>query len=83
MGGDAIRQGDYKIMVKKVEVDVEASLGYQANGRTKPTEKKDKANISMKRFICPECNSSQVLSQGSFGETVLCSECGASMYQSN
>lgn len=70
-------------MVKRLEVDVKASLGFQANGRVKPAEKKDMANISVKEFICPECSNSIKLSQGSFGETVLCADCKVPMYQAN
>lgn len=67
--------------MKQLKVDVKASLGFQANGRVKPAEKKDLASISVKEFVCPECNASIKLSKSSFGETVLCTECKIPMYQ--
>lgn len=70
-------------MVKKFEVDVEASLGYQANGRLKPAEKKDVGKLTIKKFVCPECSHSLEMSKSSFGETVLCPECKNPMYQQN
>lgn len=71
------------MQMKKLEVDVNASLGFQANGRVRPAEKKDVANISIKEFVCPECSNSIKLSKSSFGETVLCEECKVPMYQVN
>ena len=70
-------------MVKQLEVDVEASLGYQANGRLKPVGGKDYAKLSVKEFVCPKCANTVELSKSSFGETVLCSECKEPMYQRN
>lgn len=70
-------------MTKRLEVDVKASLGFQANGRVKPAEKKDMASLLYKEFVCPECSSSIRLSSSSFGETVLCADCKIPMYQVN
>jgi len=64
-------------------VDVEKSLGYQANGRLKPADKKDYAYLSIKEFVCPECSYTLEISKGSFGETVLCPKCKNPMYQQN
>jgi len=66
-----------------LEVDVEKSLGYQANGRLKPSDKKNYAHLSVKEFVCPECSYILEMSKGSFGETVLCPECKNPMYQKN
>ncbi len=70
-------------MVKRLKVDVKASLGYQANGRLKPADKKDIARITIKEFICPECSNLIRRNKSSFGETVLCPECREPMYQRN
>jgi len=70
-------------MAKKLEVDVTASLGYQANGRFKSGDKKDYAHLAVKEFVCSKCNNSIRMSKNSFGESVLCPECSAPMYQQN
>jgi len=63
-------------MAKKLKVDVEASLGYQANGRLKPADKSEYANKDIKTYECPKCdhktNSSEIVG---FGENVLCPNC--------
>ena len=38
-----------------MKVDVEKSLGYQANGRLKK-EDVEMASLSIKKFICPNCH---------------------------
>lgn len=68
-------------MTKKFKVDVESSLGYQANGRVRPADKRDTARLTIKVFICSNCSNSIELSSKSFGEAVLCPECKKPMYQ--
>jgi len=72
-----------KKTIKKIEVDVNTSLGLQANGRLTPADKHDIARMSMKEFICPKCGATLRLNKRSFGEAVLCQECGNVMYQQN
>lgn len=67
-------------MVTKLKVDVEKSLGYQANGRVK-AEKIEKANIAMKDFWCNECQKSFKLISTEFGAKVVCPECGNKLFQ--
>jgi len=62
-------------MVKKLEVDVEASLGYQANGRLKPADKSEYANKNIRRYKCPKCDHRIELSDNEFGESMLCPDC--------
>jgi len=68
-------------LVNEQEGDIDSSLGYQANGRLRPADKKDIAKLTIKTFICPECGNSIELGSKSFGETVLCPECKNPMYQ--
>jgi len=68
-------------MTKKLEVDIDSSLGYQANGRIRPADKKDMAKLTIKKFVCPECSNSIELSTRSFGEIILCPKCKTQMYQ--
>jgi hypothetical protein len=65
-------------MTKKLEVDVEKSLGYQANGRTKK-ENVEMAKLAIKKFICPNCSHEEEAGKKVFGETRRCSKCKALM----
>jgi len=62
-------------MTKKMEVDIEKSLGYQANGRVKE-EKWETANMAIKMFICPNCHREEEATKKVFGESRVCVECG-------
>ena len=66
-------------MTKKMEVDVEASLGFQENGRLKPTKKQEYAELSVKQFVCPQCSRVIEIEKKSFGEEILCPDCGERM----
>ena len=61
--------------MKRLEVDVEKSLGYKANGRLKPADKQDYATYDSKTYWCPNCHKEYLISEASFGENVLCQEC--------
>lgn len=65
-------------MNKKIEVDVEKSLGYQANGRLKE-EKIETAKLAIKMFICPNCQREEKAAKKVFGEARTCVECGSVM----
>ena len=67
-------------MTKSLEVDVEKSLGYQANGRLKK-EKVEKAKLYVKKFVCPECNFEEEADKKQFGDIVKCPKCGIAMIQ--
>ena len=62
-------------MVKKLKVDVEASLGYQANGRVKQADKSEYAHRNLKIYECPKCGNKIELSDNEFGENMLCPNC--------
>ena len=66
-------------MVRKLKVDIEASLGYQANGRLRPADKSEYANKDVKMYECPRCNHKTELSMIRFGEDVLCPNCNEIM----
>jgi len=66
-------------MVKKLKVDVKASLGYQANGRLKPTDKSEYANKNIKTYKCPKCDYKIELPDNEFGESMLCPNCNEMM----
>jgi predicted RNA-binding Zn-ribbon protein involved in translation (DUF1610 family) len=66
-------------MVKKLKVDVNASLGFQANGRLKPADKAEYADKNIKRFECPECNHHIEMGKMTFGEGIICPNCGETM----
>lgn len=68
-------------MAKKVSVDVEKSVGYQANGRLRPAEESEKANLSMKKFLCPNCNNEEEANKEEFGEVKKCAVCNTAMLQ--
>jgi transcription initiation factor IIE alpha subunit len=61
--------------MKTLEVDAEKSLGYKANGRLKPADKKDYANYDAKTYICPRCHKEYLMETASFGENILCRDC--------
>jgi hypothetical protein len=65
-------------MTKKVEVDVEKSLGYQANGRLKK-ENVETAKLAIKKFVCPDCQHEEEAAKKVFGEAKICQECGSVM----
>lgn len=65
-------------MTKRVEVDVEKSLGYQANGRFKE-ENIEFAKMAIKAFICPECHREDKVDKKVFGEIRRCAECNTVM----
>ena len=65
--------------MKKLTADVEKSLGYQANGRTRE-EKVETASKPIKMFICPECHRKDDVSDRKiFGEVRKCANCGTIM----
>jgi len=65
-------------MTKKLEVDVEKSLGYQANGRVKK-ENIEMAKLAIKKFICPNCHHEDEAGKKVFGEVRRCAECDTVM----
>jgi len=65
-------------MTEKVEVDVEKSLGYQANGRFKE-EHIEFGKMAIKAFICPECHREDKAEKKVFGEVRRCKDCGTVM----
>jgi len=67
-------------MTKQMKVDVEKSLGYQANGRVKK-EKVEKASLSIKSFWCPNCYHIEKANKKQFGDDVKCPSCGTIMTQ--
>jgi len=64
--------------MKKMKVDVEKSLGYQANGRLKK-EEFEIANLSVKNFWCPNCHHIEEANKKQFGDNMKCAECGTVM----
>ncbi len=62
-------------MTEKVEVDMEKSLGYQANGRVKK-ENIEMAKLAIKKFICPNCDREEVAEKKVFGQIRTCKICG-------
>jgi hypothetical protein len=68
-------------MTKQIEVDVEKSLGYQANGRLKPAKKSEQANLSIKKFLCPNCRNQEEANKDEFGGSRKCRVCGTQMIQ--
>jgi len=61
-----------------MKVDVNKSLGYQANGRVKKNEF-EKAGMSIKKFICPNCHREDAAEKKIFGEARKCGDCGTVM----
>ena len=68
-------------MVKNMEVNVGESLGFQENGRLSPANKKEYAEIIGKQFLCSSCSKVLEVNKKSFGEDVICPECGQEMVQ--
>lgn len=67
-------------MVKKIEVDVEASLGFQANGMLKSADEKEMASKNIKKYECPNCNHKMEISSSTlFGKEVICPNCSKIM----
>jgi Zn finger protein HypA/HybF involved in hydrogenase expression len=63
-----------------MKVDVEKSLGYQANGRFKK-EDAEKANLFIKKFLCPNCHHEEKANKKQFGDDGICPICGSVMIQ--
>lgn len=61
-------------MTKQMVVDVEKSIGYQANGRLKE-HKTEVANLPIKKFICPNCHFEEEAVKKTFGEVRKCRDC--------
>ena len=68
--------------MKKMKVEVEKSLGYQANGRAKK-EKFEKSSLSVKSFWCSNCYRIEKANKGQFGDDIICPDCGTIMTQYN
>ena len=68
-------------MTKQMKVDVEKSLGYQANGRLKPVDKIESANFAAKNFICLGCGHEEKATKKEFGDCFKCEKCGQEMIQ--
>jgi len=68
-------------MMKKMSVDIKKSLGYQANGRLSPDDKVEKASLSLKKFLCPECKHEIEINKEEFGEAKRCPLCDTVMVQ--
>jgi len=67
-------------MTEQMKVDVEKSLGYQANGRAKK-EKVEKASLAVKSFWCPNCHLEEAANKKQFGDNLKCPKCGTIMIQ--
>lgn len=67
-------------MTKQMKVDVEKSLGYQANGRLKK-EDIEEAALSTKSFLCPNCHLEEAANKKQFGDSLKCPKCGTIMLQ--
>jgi predicted RNA-binding Zn-ribbon protein involved in translation (DUF1610 family) len=48
---------------------------YKENGRERPADSKEMANLRGKTFECPECGYTEVKKNVEFGETHKCPEC--------
>ena len=67
-------------MVKKLKVNVKASLGFQENGMLKPADKKELASKDIKKYECPNCNHKMEISSPTiFGKEVICPNCSEIM----
>jgi len=68
--------------MKKLAVDVEKSLKYKANGRVKPADKKEYANLSRKKFMCVNCKDTPTdIEPASFGQVYVCTKCGGDVLE--
>jgi len=68
--------------MKKLAVDVEKSLRYKANGRVKPANKKEYANLSKKKFMCISCGDTLIdVEPLSFGQVYTCVKCGGDVLE--
>jgi predicted RNA-binding Zn-ribbon protein involved in translation (DUF1610 family) len=68
--------------MKKLAVDVEKSLKYKANGRVKPADKKEYANLSKKKFMCVNCGDVPTdVEPMSFGQVYICVKCGGDVLE--
>lgn len=65
-------------MTKQIVVDVEKSMGYQANGRLKE-HKTERAGLSIKKFVCPNCHFEEEAKKNTFGEVRKCRDCKTTM----
>lgn len=68
-------------MTKKLKVDIESSLGWQANGRLRPAKEKEHARKNVKIFYCMRCGVRKEIGKKMFGEEVICEKCGSRMIQ--
>jgi len=67
-------------MVKKLKVDVKASLGFQENGMLKPADEKETASKDIKKYECPNCNYTMEISGSTlFGKEIICPKCNEIM----
>ena len=62
-------------MVKQIKVDVEKSLGFQANGRLKPADKTEYADKNVKTYECPKCNHKAEANKVTIVEYIACPNC--------
>jgi len=63
-------------MVKKLKVDVKASLGFQENGMLKPADEKEIASKDIKKYECSNCNHRiEISSSTLFGKEIMCPNC--------
>lgn len=68
--------------MKKLAVDVEKSLKYKANGRVKPADKKEYANLSKKKFMCISCKDMPTdVEATTFGQVYTCLKCGCEVLE--
>ena len=67
-------------MVKKLEVDVGASLGFQENGMLKPADEQETASKNIKKYECPNCSHKMEISSSIlFGKEIICPNCNKVM----
>lgn len=55
---------------------------FKDNGRLKPADKKDVANIKSKEMLCIGCGTSYILSSIEFASTT-CGKCGSALIDKN
>jgi transcription initiation factor IIE alpha subunit len=66
-------------MTKKLNVNVEESLRFKADGRLKPISKKEVADLKNKVFVCRNCENEETIEKAQFAEEIICPKCGALM----